>query len=57
MRAICAFRRHVRVRSYEGGAHLLGAVELRTEAEVGDLDLARRVEQNVARLDVAVHLS
>ena len=57
MRAICAFRRHVRVRSYEGGAHLLGAVELCTEAEVGDLDLARRVEQNVARLDVAVHLS
>ena len=57
MRGVLApLGRHVRVRADEGCAHFLRRVELGGEAEVGDLYLAVRIEQNVPGLHVAVHL-
>jgi len=51
-----AFWRHVEKGAHKGGALDHGAVELSGDTKVRDLDTAAVVHQQVAGLEVAVHL-
>jgi hypothetical protein len=51
-----AFRRHVEEGPHKGGALDHRAVELGGDTEVRDLDTAAVIHQQVAGLEVAVHL-
>mmetsp|Transcript_29222 Transcript_29222/g.68388 ORF Transcript_29222/g.68388 Transcript_29222/m.68388 type:complete len:288 (+) Transcript_29222:361-1224(+) len=55
-RARQSLRRHVARAADEGFAEAVGGVELRRDAEVGNLHLASLVQQDVGGLQVAVHL-
>ena len=51
-----ADRAHVGHGAHEGAALAEGVLQLGDATEVAHLDLAAQVEQDVLRLDVAVHL-